>query len=300
MVEPLRRWLLTLPAEAEEDLCAELWALGCLGLQLLADDDTPPDQLERAGRLRLEAYFPDPLPETAGFDVERWHPRGVERLADESFTPRDYLEEYRATAAPFDLGRRFRIDPGEPPEGLLGTPPEPDDSGRWLLRLPARTAFGTGSHESTRLTLQILEDVPLEGLRVLDVGTGSGILAFACQLLGVRWVTGYDIDLETCLIARQNMDLNGLHFPLFAGPRKALAAGSPFDLLLINVLPERIANDLPHLMLHLRPGGSLISSGNLVSRRDELLQHFQAFGLNLHSELEEGEWIAFHWVMGNA
>jgi ribosomal protein L11 methyltransferase len=297
-VEALRRWLLTLPAEAEEALCDELWDLGCLGLQLLADDDTPPDQLERAGRLRLEAYFPDPLPEAAVFDVERWWERGVEWVADEPFTPRDYLADYRASATPFSLGRRFRVDPGEPPEGLTHTAPEPDVESRWLLRLPARTAFGTGSHESTRLALRLLENLPLEGRRVLDVGTGSGILAFACRLLGAGLVAGYDIDLETCLIARQNMDLNGLPFPLFAGPRGALVAGAPFDVLLVNVLPERIAEDLPHLVRHLRPGGSLVSSGNLVTRRNELLARFGELGLALHSELEEGEWVAFHLVSG--
>lgn len=292
------RWRLTLPAAEEEDLCADLWSHGCVGLQIVPAEGSTPESFAAAERLHIDVWFPDPLPTPGqGFDLEVWSGRGVERVVEEPFENRDWLEAYRSTAEPFAVGERFRIDPGEPVGELRrDRPAEPNAQGRVPLRIPARSAFGTGSHESTRLTIRWLERLDLAGLRVLDVGTGSGILAFACRHLGSGPVVGYDLDLETACIARQNMDLNGISFSLFAGRTSALSPNARFDVFLVNVLPERILHELPSLVKHLRPGGHLISSGNLVARRDELLGTFAACGLECCGELEDGEWVAFHLV----
>jgi len=111
-------------------------------------------------------------------------------------------------------------------------------AGRRLLRLPARAAFGTGSHESTSLALELLEDADLQGRRVLDVGTGTGVLAFAALAFGAASVTGFDVDPASPFHARDNSALNGLHPRLFAGRLAALREKPLFDLALVQRRPR--------------------------------------------------------------
>lgn len=312
MSSTYQRWLFELPAELEELFGAVLWEHGCEGLE---DPDTTPFDERSANpssQIRLMAYFSDPAPVMAeSLDLEGWAGRGVRRIELKVLPVRDWLEEYRAQAMPLDVGS-FRLDPREPEESDPGEgePVEdaasPDSSAPYLLRLPARTAFGTGSHESTRLALLLLERLAeegrFEGASLLDVGTGSGVLAFAALRLGIGRVVGYDIDLPSVCMAETNSGLNpwpAAHDPsFFVGGPAALSPSALFDLLVINVLPERIAADLPALVGHLAPGGRLLSSGNLVEQRDRLSERFATLGLFFESEHEEGDWLAMVWQLG--
>lgn len=266
------------PREHEDAFTSELWTRGVLGCEIREDTDA-------AGRIRVDAYFPDPLPP----EMAAWEGRsiGIVELAESTLEDRDWLEEYRAGARPIEVGRRFLVDPRD------GDDPPPAVSGRQLLRIPARTAFGTGSHESTRLAVEWLEDLDLRGLDVLDVGTGSGILCLAALRLGARRAVGFDVDAPSALVARQNGRLNGVRPLFFAGRPAALRDRPAFDLALVNVLPERILDELPSLMAVLRPRARLVSSGNLWSRRGELLDRFASLGLVSIGEKRDGEWAAF-------
>jgi ribosomal protein L11 methyltransferase len=290
-----QRWSLELPAELEDPLAAELWGCGTLGIEV---------REKAPGRIAVDAYFPDPPPAALdGFDLESWHRRGVERLAVDPFAARDWLAEYRAVSVPIEVGRRFRIDPRDVDDGAAvgaeveAAAPTPGPDGRYTLRIPARSAFGTGSHESTRLALRWLEELDLAGRSVLDVGCGSGVLAFAAELLGAARVVGFDADPQAALLAAQNARWNGLSARFFAGRVAALRAAAPcggaFDVALVNVLPERIAGELPALLRRLHPGARVVSSGNLAERRGELLGRLAGLGLELEGELVEGEWVAF-------
>jgi ribosomal protein L11 methyltransferase len=268
---PHLRRLYLLPPDLEEPTVARLWMAGTLGVQSSTGTD---------GRLRLEAWFPldaEP-PETLP---------GVELESEETVPDADWFATWRERAVPFAVGRTLWLDPREPEERVEA--PE----GRSLLRLPARAAFGTGSHESTSLALELLEDADLRGRRVLDVGTGTGVLAFAALLFGAASVTGYDVDPASPFHARDNSALNGLHPRLFAGRLAAIRQRPRFDLALVNVVPEQILPEMPGLVRLLRPGGEMILSGILAERGRQVLDRMRGLGFFEAGRREAGDWVAF-------
>lgn len=283
-----RRVLFRLPAAREDDLAAELWELGTLGLQLLPPPGavlpwSGPDDPDE--EIRLEAWFPEDMePDWNAIPVGRW----VE--ASEPQEDRDWLEVWRRQARPMAVGRRLLIDPREPGEtSEIGVPARED--GRHTLHLPARNAFGTGSHESTRLALLLLERLDLEGRRVLDAGTGTGVLAFAALLAGARMAVGYDIDPAAAVHARDNGRRNDLSPRLFAGTGVALAPKpGTFDLLVINMIPENALPELPHLLSLLSPGAEMVLSGCLGEHVERVAGELDEMGLRVRETIHEGEW----------
>jgi ribosomal protein L11 methyltransferase len=271
---PYRRLSFRLPPDLEDSLVAELWLAGTQGVQSLPGDD---------GRLRVEAYFPAGT-EELGLAL----PAGVEMGADEILADEDWFAGWRERARPFPVGRTLFIDPREPEEVSEEVP-----AGRTLLRLPARAAFGTGSHESTSLALELLEDAEVAGRRVLDVGTGTGVLAFASLLGGARSVVGFDVDPAAPFHARDNSALNSLHPRLFAGRLASLRERPLFDLALVNVVPEQILPEMPELVRLLRPGAEAILSGILAERGRQVLDRMRGLGFVERDRREAGDWIAF-------
>jgi ribosomal protein L11 methyltransferase len=217
---------------------------------------------------------------------EFWRSVGAELVGLEEVVAGDWLAEYRRHAAPFPLGRRFLVDPREP-----GSHVE-DEAGRLLLRLPARQAFGTGSHESTGLVVEWLEDQDLAGERILDVGTGTGILAFVALHLGAHQVVAVEIDPVAAFMATINQTLNRMRFPLVIGGVAALGRRAQFDAAVVNVLPHRIAADLERIAALIRPGGVAIFSGLLDESSDEVSKRLESFGLVSRQRLRSGEWAA--------
>ena len=269
---PHLRRVYLLPCQLEDDLVADLWQAGTLGAQSSALPD---------GRLRLEAWFPLQTPPVQVGT-------GVELAAEEIVPDADWFATWREQARPFPVGRTFFVDPREPGEEPAEVPP-----GRRLLRLPARAAFGTGSHESTALALELLEDAEVRGRRVLDVGTGTGVLAFAALLHGARFVVGFDVDPAAPFHARDNGGLNGLRPLLFAGRLAALRGFPLFDLAVVNVVPEEIFPELKDLVPLLRPGAEVILSGNLAERGGEVLDRLGGLGFIERDRRAAGDWIAF-------
>lgn len=272
------------PPPVEEAAIGLLWEAGTLGLET---------REERDGRVRVEAWFggevaADPL---AGGALQ-----GVEVLGARRVEEGDWLAVYREKARPFAVGRRFWVDPREPGEGA--EIPE----GRMLLRLPARTAFGIGSHESTRLAVELLEETAVAGRRVLDVGTGTGVLAFAALALGAASAVAFDVDAGAMIHARANAALNGCDVGLFAGVTESLARRARFDLALVNIIPEVIVPELPGIArliggeaggLGGAGGGEMILSGILAERADWVLEHAAAAGFAERARRQAGEWIGF-------
>ncbi len=197
----------------------------------------------------------------------------------------DPLEAFRLAARPFTVGRTFWIDPGEPSDS---SPP----AGRIALRLPASRAFGTGGHESTRLALLAMEEDPPAGRTVLDVGTGSGVLALAAAALGARLAVGFDADPDAVFVASENRLRHAF------GDRVALAVGTidaihgRFDLVLANLLPEELLPQRRALLARVAPGGRAVISGIPRERSDEVLARLRSRRWRLAAKGFENGWTS--------
>jgi ribosomal protein L11 methyltransferase len=268
----LRR-VYTAPEESREALVSTVWEAGTLGLEEGTE---------------LVAWFADAV------DVGELPP-GVMLRSEQWVAAEDWLAGYRSLAQPMAIGDRLWVDPREPDAPPVAVPP-----GRIALRIPARTAFGTGSHASTRLVLLLLERLPLAGATVLDVGTGSGILSLAAVALGARRAVGLDLDLAAALLAGQHARLNrGLVDPaavaFWAGGVETLVPSAGFDLVLANALPHELREGATRLAGALAPAGRLVVSGVPAVDAAVALAGWESLGLRRAAELTEEEWVA--WVL---
>ncbi len=214
------------------------------------------------------------------------HRFGARELAEGLQPEVDWLGAYRAQSKPFPVGQRFWIDP----HPQTPTPPPPE---RLALLIEPRQAFGTGSHESTQLMLLVLEGHPPTGRRVLDVGTGSGILALAAKALGAAWVLGFDMDADAVFVAGETRRWHP-QWPvaLFAGRVKALRAQPTFHLVMANMLVEQVVPLLPHLARLLLPAGQLFLSGLLKAQEHAVASELESLGLEVVAKEQLGEWAA--------
>ena len=191
----------------------------------------------------------------------------------------DWLQLYQQSLQPLFLGRNFVVVP-EP--SLV-----PPDTHRHVLVIPQGHAFGTGSHESTALCIELLEELDLNGKLVLDIGSGTGILSLAMLRLGARRAVAMDIDLDAYGPMRENRARNdGHNLSWFIGTLDGMKPAG-FDVVVMNILPEIIIPMLPTVRRFL--GGPLILSGILRKFRDDVVG---AASLRLVSEKEKGEWWA--------
>ena len=238
-----------------------------------------------AGVSRVKVYVED---SAAGRErLARWtEALGIEpetrTMADE-----DWENNWKRYYKPIPVG-----------EGLLVLPkwePEPEGNTRRVLKLDPGLAFGTGGHATTRMCLEFLEGLELEGARALDLGCGSGILGIGALILGCAGCTGCDIDPKSPEAAADNAALNGIapeRYHMYVGDvlsdrRLRAKLGSGYDVVLANIVSDVIIPLAPYARECVRPGGRFIASGIIEGRQDEVAAAIAAAGFEIRAHLTE-------------
>ncbi len=175
---------------------------------------------------------------------------------------------------------------------IVVRPPHVDyrpKNGEIVIELAPGLAFGTGLHQSTRLCLALLAETVKDGMSVLDVGTGSGILAVAAAKLGASSVVATDIDPLAVEAAQDTARRNRLAERIEVR-ELSIPVGERFELVVANLTADLLQGLADGLVGSLSPGGRLITSGLIERRRDEVVEAFRDRGLELLGERSEDEW----------
>ena len=160
-----------------------------------------------------------------------------------------------------------------------------------VVEIEPSRGFGTGHHQSTRLCLVLLQNRPLESRSVLDVGTGSGVLAIVAAKLGAPFVSAIDVDPDAIENARENIVRNNVAQIVEAHVRDLTEPGVPAaDLVTANLTGTLLARHAPELGALVKPGGSLIVAGFTVDEKPLVLDAFEATFAVTESAEEEGWW----------
>lgn len=202
----------------------------------------------------------------------------------------DWEEAWKQHFTPVQASSRIMI---RPPWHELES-----DNDSLVVTLDPGMAFGTGTHPTTRLCLQLLEDLPLDGQKVLDAGTGTGVLAIAAMLLGARSVVATDIDPVAVRQSRQNVALNKLEQSILVH-EDAMAQtpeGGPFAIVIANIISRILVEIHPALIASLAPGGTLLLSGIIEDKEPDVVNCYEAAGLQCIRREQMGDWIAHLWI----
>ena len=194
----------------------------------------------------------------------------------------DWQNAWKKYYHAMDIGSRLAIVPGW----------ESYDTDRIRITMDPGLAFGTGTHETTALCLELLDSLVQGGERVLDVGTGSGILAIAALKLGAREADGVDIDPMCVRTAGENAERNGVdgRFRVLVGDLSDKAEGV-YDIITANIVAAAILSLAPAVPALMAPGAKFICSGIIDERKDEVLAGLQASGLRPVEIKEKRGWV---------
>jgi ribosomal protein L11 methyltransferase len=274
---------------AESAATAQLWAFGTTGLEI---SEAPSDFIT------LRAYFDAP-PDVDRIQSQIIHglgmmdlpPAALRSVKSLTVADQDWLAEWKKGYEPIEIGQKLLIAPSWKRE-------EVKDTTRIVIEIDPGMAFGTGTHETTRGCLELLEKYWLPGTgdqSLLDVGTGTGILAIAAiKLVPGSHVVGFDVDPEAVEVALENAAINGVADEIELEVNKLSSyQGQGFDVVLANLTADVIiplAGDFPQVM---KTGGVLIVSGVLREQGAEVIAALSNARFETIEQVPDGEWITF-------
>lgn len=162
-----------------------------------------------------------------------------------------------------------------------------------IIQIDPGMAFGTGTHETTSLCLRLMEEYLKPGESVLDVGCGSGILSVGAALLGAGKILAVDIDPEAIRASKQNVELNGCEY-IVKVQEGNLVEGLNFkaNLVVANLMADLVIELSSHVAEHMRNGGTYISSGILIEKKEEVEEAIKNCGFVIEEIREDGMWCA--------
>lgn len=226
------------------------------------------------------------VPECIAFLRERFAATGLSdaKLETVGVNEEDWANSWKAYYKPIKIGERLVIVPAwekyDAAENEL------------IVRMDPGMAFGTGTHETTRLVIQMLEKYTKPGCRMLDVGTGSGILAICASRLGAGECKAYDIDPMAVRVANENIKDSGLtNITCEVSDLLRQADRSrPYDLICANIVADIIIRMTPDVAPFMHENTVLLASGIISERADDVISCFEANGYRIVEKLVDNGW----------
>jgi ribosomal protein L11 methyltransferase len=267
---------LNIPQEKMEDISAYVFAQGCEGINIAEDTIIiyfSQYRWSNETKLSLISYIREFVP---GFG-----PRDIQIL---NFADQDWNKKWKEHFKPLRVSKKIVVRPS-----WESTKELRDDI---TLTIDPQMAFGTGHHESTQLMIVAMEKWLKEGMDVLDIGTGSGILAIIASKLGAGSVMAFDNDPQAIKNALENAHLNGVHNSIqffLASPE--MLQPSEYDIILANINRNVLLKYAPLFPELVKPGGKLIVSGILLRDEPQMLQAYHDIGFALVEKNAMKEWL---------
>lgn len=203
---------------------------------------------------------------------------GTRQVDEES-----WADSWKQYFKPLPVGEKLLIKP---------TWENVEDTGRTILSIDPGMAFGSGTHETTQLCLEQLEQLSLQDARVADIGCGSGILSIAAALFGAADVQAVDIEPMSIRMTEENAEINGVKDIIRAREGSLLdGVEAPVDFVVSNILAEILVRMIPDLDPVLAPSGTVIFSGIIEEKKDLVAQALTAHGYAVVREKTDGGWV---------
>jgi ribosomal protein L11 methyltransferase len=284
----MKRWLvveLSIPKEFGEEISNFLIEQGATGIEELEED--------LSGE-RLRTYFPQDGKETRILYALRHYLKSLEKIVPgipraqirtASLPEQDWGENWKRFFKPVQVTPRFVV---KPPWSKIRL-----KKGQSSIDITPGMAFGTGTHATTLLSIQALEEIlKKKGLCVLDVGTGSGILSIIAAKLGAREVWGIDIDGVAVENARKNVEKNRVSDIVRTRKGSIGDLRKKFDVVVANIDLKSLRRMRRPLLSHLKKRGFLILSGILEQEKERIRRHYlESRLLRWIKVTQEGEWV---------
>ncbi|WP_082923011.1 50S ribosomal protein L11 methyltransferase [Halothiobacillus diazotrophicus] len=275
-----------------------------------ADVESTEDALLAAGAVSvsLEELGDEPILEPGPGETPLWQKVRVAGLFEEGVSPAEIMAILHQHLRPALLGdfdyqviedtdwvRQTQADFAAAcyGDGLWVVPhwETPPADAKAVVRIDPGLAFGTGQHGTTALCLGWLDRQALQGLNILDVGCGSGILALGALVKGAEMAWGTDIDPQALKASADNAQLNGIGTDRFSlGQPEELPVEARFDILIANILAQPLIDLAGELAPHLKPGGRFALSGILNHQAEAVAAQWMAQGLVIDAIDSLGDW----------
>ncbi len=196
----------------------------------------------------------------------------------------DWANNWKKYYKPLEIGEKLAIVPEWE---------DYDDDNRVVIKINPGMAFGTGTHESTYMCLELLERYVNKDDDIFDIGCGSGILAIAGLKLGAKKALAVDIDDKCIDASHENAGLNNLEdkVEIKKGNLLDVVKGRA-DLIVSNIIAEIIVDEIKNLKNHMEKGGIFITSGIIKERRQMVIHALEENGFEIIDELEKNNWVA--------
>lgn len=226
--------------------------------------------------------------EAVSFLSERLRAEAIAFELDETLCKNaDWENNWKKYFKPMPIGERLLIHPIWEQEYEAGN--------RAVLHLEPGLAFGSGTHDTTRLCLESIEKYAAKGKTMLDVGCGSGILSVAGLLLGIDKATGVDIDALAVKTAKENGITNGFDASVYTVLQGSLTdkVSGQYDIIAANIVADIIMILCKDVKKYLAPNGIFITSGIIEPREQDVLSAFEENGIEVIARHESGGWLCF-------